>query len=167
EEKTMGTISNASVPAGSTLQLNFVKTESGKALSAFTIAIRYSIDAPKSATTPLDDNVIRIRNDIGTDPVMGAKITDRDFLILKEFDAEKFRIDINGMLHGTSADRYHYDVINLGDLVSTNTKKAPILRCDVATRIENIWIGVDTTIAPDSNEHHWQLIFTDATNVLA
>ena len=168
--QSMGTIDATAtkVKAGASIKLTFTKTASGLAMSGFNITLRYTIDQPKATPGTATDNVIRVQNDIGTDAVIKADSnTDRDLLVVQDKGAEKMRIDVNGMIIGTAPDRYQYDVINIGDITTGDSKKAPILRCDVKTRIEKIWIGVDTSITVNSNANHWKVAFTDATNTLA
>jgi hypothetical protein len=166
---TMGSVDSAAAKlgAGATLSLRFAKTASGKAMSGLNIVLRYTIDQPNNTVGTNTDNIFRIRNDIGSAAVISADITDRDFLMLRNKGVEQFRIDVNGMLHGDTPDRYLYDVINIGDITTADSKKAPILRMDVATQIEKIWIGVDTTITVNSSVNYWKLAFTDGTNTIA
>lgn len=166
----MGSVDSAAakVKAGASINVTFTKTASGKAMSGFVIAIRFTIDQPKDTPGTATDNLFRFRNEIGSEAVIGADVADdRDFLLIQNNGVDQLRIDVNGMVHGESPDRYQYDVINMGDIATGDSKKAPILRCDVKTRIEKIWVGVDTTITVNSNANHWQLKLTDATNTIA
>jgi hypothetical protein len=152
--------------AGQTLQLRIVKTGNGVAMYGVTVHVTYTIDQPNTTVGTATDNVMRIINEVGTASAITFDHDQRDALSVRENGIEKFRIDVNGKMHGGNTgdipvDQYYYQAVNVGTISTADSKKCPIYKPHCTTRIRAIYIGVNTTALADSNSAFWQLLFKD------
>jgi hypothetical protein len=177
-EITVATTNNQDhLAAGDTLQLRFEKAASGVIAYGMTVSIAYTIDQPRATIGTATDNVMRLINEAGTGAELKLDFAHRPFLSVRENGNERFQIDIDGVIRGSTqagmtdyapVDQYYYEVINVGQIVTADSaaKKSPIFAPHCTIQLENVYFGAITTYALDSAANGWQIKITDATDVL-
>ena len=133
------------------LHLHFAKTGVGGAMSGFHIQVILivSADGNVSSDTDEDDAVIRCINHDEATAIILLDDTHRNLLNLKKDGLSVFRVDIDGVIHTTSNDKYEYATINLGtiDVSEDDAKVCSILKPENDIIIRGIAIGVNTAVA--------------------
>ena len=151
--------------AGQTLQLRIAKGGSGVAMYGLVISINFTIDQPNSTIGTATDNIIRVINEVGTNPVIVHDHDQRDHVSIRESGIEKLRIDVNGKMHGGEdnipVDQYYYQTVNVGTISTTDSKKCPLFKSHCDVEIKNIYFGAKSTHAVDSNTAYWQIKIND------
>ncbi len=155
--------------AGQTLTIRFVKAAAGAAFSGVVVSFTYTIDQPNATIGTATENVLRFFDDVGTSAVI--QVTNqagRDHLVLRENSIEKFRIDLNGKMIGSSPDQYYYHVANVGAVIAADSaaKKSIIFKPHGTVDIERVYIGSASTALADSETAFMQVKVTDATATL-
>lgn len=163
------TSTTGKLAAGDTMYVTFADTLSGKALSAVSLHITFTIDRPTAVSGDQEDNFVQIINgEAGADGLIESDHLLRDHIIQKRNGEICRRIDINGIMYPgktyTPPDMYYIAAANVGTIASGDsggTKKISFLFPSSTVKIEKIYFGADTAALADSETAFMEILIVD------
>lgn len=152
------------IAAGETVYFSATQSGSGVIMYGVTITLCYSIDRPAAVTGVATDNVFRYQGGgSGTDGVIESDFLHRAHMVVRHAGQEKFRIDVNGKMHGTAPDQFYAMAMNMGTIIDADgeAKVCPVLKPHCTVEIVRAYIGAPDAHVLDSDANYTQVLLKD------